>query len=261
MYGPQPVYTVDSQQQDSHMFFSSSQCQLTSDKEIFLSPNLIWQRVRASSQIFSWLLIPYQTRKTIVLFTPKMRMQRQCDYVLRYQRSIISEHILSVHTIDHFLLVICALVISLGTIVTSTVKGSVHKRIGINGGLKWNRNLVGNGSGIIVHLSVTMRWSYSGRIDTSNVLTQPKGTKGMRREVGPPVSNKQCDEFVIHMGLSTCVGTKPVMDVRRGAGVLVLRDEREPPIPLPPEVPEGPSHLFNSEEYFFLVLFSSCLTF
>ena len=81
----------------------------------------------------------------------------------------------------------------------------------------------------------------------------------MSDEIGPPAGNERCNEFIIQVGLPTCVGTEPVLDVGRVVGVLGLRDKGKPPIPFPLKVPEGPSHLFNGELHFLLISFGSCL--
>ena len=81
----------------------------------------------------------------------------------------------------------------------------------------------------------------------------------MSREVRPPVGNEQRDKFVVQVGLSACVGVKPVLDVGGVVAFGPLRHEGEPPVSLPLKIPEGPSHLFNSELDLLLVSFSSRL--
>ena len=92
------------------------------------------------------------------------------------------------------------------------------------------------------------------------VLAQPGGTKKVSREIGPPASDKQCNEAIIQRGLSACIGTKPILDVGRAVGVAVLGHKGKPPISLPLKVPEGSSHLFNGKLDLLLVPFGPSLT-
>ena len=82
----------------------------------------------------------------------------------------------------------------------------------------------------------------------------------MSDKVGPPVGDKQRNEFIIQVGLPINIGSKAILDIRRVLGVATLGLEGEPPISFPLEIPEGSSHLFSGELYLFLVLFRSCLT-
>ena len=82
----------------------------------------------------------------------------------------------------------------------------------------------------------------------------------MSDEVGPPARNERGDEFIVQTGLSTSVGTEPIVDVGGTIGVLALRDDGEPPVSFPLEVTESPPHLFNSQQHLLLVSFGPCLT-
>ena len=82
----------------------------------------------------------------------------------------------------------------------------------------------------------------------------------MSREVCPPMGSKQGNKFVVQVGLSVCVGAKPILDIRSGVGVTRLRHEGGLPISLPLKIPECPSHLLNSELHLLLISFSPCLT-
>ena len=80
----------------------------------------------------------------------------------------------------------------------------------------------------------------------------------MSREVRPPVGNEQRDKFIVQVGLSACIGVKPILDVGGVVAFGPLQHEGEPPVSLPLKIPEGLSHLFNSE-LDLLVSFSSRL--
>ena len=81
----------------------------------------------------------------------------------------------------------------------------------------------------------------------------------MSREVHPPVGNEQHGKFVIQVGLSACVGAKPILDIGGVVASGLLWHEGKPPVSLPLKILEGPSHLFNSKLDLLLILFSSCL--
>ena len=81
----------------------------------------------------------------------------------------------------------------------------------------------------------------------------------MSREVRPPVGNEQRGKFVVQVGLSACIGAKPVLDIGGVVAFGPLWHEGKPPVSLPLKILEGPSHLFNSELDLLLISFSSCL--